>query len=107
MWNKKIFEEKVLKSVFVEVGLRILALNVPKSKTLNAIISELLFCDLSTFRTGLFNYKPNFAALTWSKKTVSDIYLFLLIQTQQKLACKALLSFTSKFELRSSQLQQR
>ena len=56
MWNKKNFEEKVLKSVYVEVGLRILALNVPKSKTLNAIISELLFCDLSTFRTGLFNY---------------------------------------------------
>ena len=56
MWNKKNFKEKVLKSVFVEVGLRILALNVPKSKTLNAIISELLFCDLSTFRTGLFNF---------------------------------------------------
>ena len=54
MWNKKNFEDKVLKSVFVEIGLRILALNVPKSKTLNAIISELLFCDLSTFRTGLF-----------------------------------------------------
>ena len=43
MWNKKNFEEKVLKSVFVEVGLRILALNVPKSKTLNAIISECYF----------------------------------------------------------------
>ena len=56
MWNKKNFEENVLKSVYVEVGLRILALNVPKSKTLNAIISELLFFDLSTFRTGLFNY---------------------------------------------------
>ena len=54
MWNKKNFKEKVLKSVFVEVGLRILALNVSKSKTLNAIISELFFCDLSTFRTGLF-----------------------------------------------------
>ena len=56
MWNKKNLEEKVLKSVFVEVDLRILALNVPKSKTLNAIISELLFCDLSTFRTGLFKF---------------------------------------------------
>ena len=43
MWNKKNFEEKVLKSVFVEVGLRILALNAPKSKTLNAIISECYF----------------------------------------------------------------
>ena len=43
MWNKKNFEEKVLKSVFVEVGLRILELNVHKSKTLNAIISELYF----------------------------------------------------------------